>query len=173
MERIPRPGDLYRDEDDVLYQLAAIAEHAQTGEKLVIYQSLHKDYRVYAMPEAMFMREMKPEGVNRTEEESGQLLNEEESASQNDPAEKELEPEELQKEAAALNPLLLDFVEEEDYGKRLDIFRKMKGNLTQEELDILYEVLDLFRKTGDIEQQAESVESYLKMQKKFDGTRLR
>ncbi len=167
MERILRPGELFRDTHGSLYQLVTIAEHAETGERLVIYQSLNKNYQVYALPWDAFWEKMEPD--SGTSPEIGETVLLKQTEDKGESAELSGSSE----ESAKLNPLLLEFVEEEDYGARLDIFRKMKGSLTQEELDVLYEILDLFHKTGDVAQQAEAVESYLKMQKKFDGTRLR
>lgn len=180
MERIPKTGALYRDEEGRLYQLLTVAEHARTGEKMAVYQCLWDSCRVYADGLPLFLENMRPEGQlreedqHRDEEQPGpESQLELQPGSQPEPQAESRKEEACREEAAQLNPLLLDFVEEEDYGKRLDIFRKIKGNITQQELDILYEILDLFHKSGDVAQQADAVESYLKMQKKFDGTRLR
>lgn len=40
-----------------LYRIVAIAEHTETGEKLMVYQALYGDYRIYARPYDMFMGE--------------------------------------------------------------------------------------------------------------------
>lgn len=72
MERL-RPGDivkhfkretLYSDMNSIyIYRILDIAEHTETGEKLVIYQAMYGGYRdvnfgVYARPYDMFMSEV-------------------------------------------------------------------------------------------------------------------
>ncbi len=189
MERVLRPGDFYRRLNGGLYQILTVAEHAQTGEKLVVYQALHGDFRVYAMPADCFLGREGSEGSSAAEQaycfvpalpredisapKSGVGEAAPAQASPRDGAASAQPSFRDGGEADSLNPLVVPFLEEEDFGGKLAVFAVLRKTVTQKDLDVLYDALDLPAKGGTVREQADSIEAYLKMQQKYSGTRLR
>lgn len=186
MNQIPRPGEIYRHFKGHLYQVVTVAEHTETGEKLVIYQALYGRYGVFARPLSMFIQEVDqkkyPDADQRYRfepadpDESGSV-----SPESGKTDERKVRPSTLQEsgdtvvgqEQSGINPLLLSFVEAKDLDVKLEILSAMEGKASQEDMDLVCEALDLPMGQGEVEEQMDAVKKYLQMRRKFDGGRLR
>lgn len=193
MERIPRPGEVYRHFKNKLYQITAIAIHSETGERMVVYQALYGDFAVYVRPLSMFMepvdREKYPDAAQndrfervvpdrdgswrtapeeRVREEAVAGIGSGASAETGSASEAGAE-----EESAGLSPLLMEFLDAETCERRLAVLQLMKGKVGQRELDSLYMSLDLKPFGGTAEEQLDNLKRYLNMQQRFDTSRLR
>ncbi len=69
MNRIPKPGEFYRDIENRLYQIITMAKHTETGEELVVYQALYGVYPIAAAPLLLFNRRVDETAHPRAEQE--------------------------------------------------------------------------------------------------------
>lgn len=52
----PNQGEIWRHLKRNLYRIETVAENTETGEMLVVYQTLYGSYEIYARPLTMFPR---------------------------------------------------------------------------------------------------------------------
>lgn len=180
MRENPRAGEFYRHFKNKLYQIIAVATHSESKEQLVIYQALYGDFGVYARPLDMFLsevdREKYPdieqkyrfEKVENISETSKQITdrNSETNIEINNKTQQEESGDEQKN-------FFIDFLDAEDFYTKKKILTENKENITDKQLDAMFDIYGLKRKRIDIELDIADFIAYLNMQIHFEGKRLR
>ena len=168
MNRMPSPGDFYKHFKDKMYQVIALAVHSETREKMVVYQALYGTFGVYVRPLSMFLSEVDhekyPDVLQRYRFE---YVNPDQF-----PAEDKERPQ-IEEAEEEYNKNLLAFLDARSYHDKLEILKQRKGLFAKEELLALCEIMEIRQEGSLPEELYDSLEGYLKLQIKYDGTRLR
>lgn len=173
-ERIVRPGEFYRHFKNKLYQIVAVARHSETGERMVVYQALYGDFKVWVRPLSMFMEEVDREKYPDADQryrfervtEPGSRMGEGPGIQAGE------EPE----EEKPMNPHLLEFfdaMDVRDYDKMLEALARLSQKAGQKEVDDICMVLDIRPQGDSAAEQISGIRQHVRMLKKFDGERLR
>lgn len=71
------------------------------------------------------------------------------------------------------DPNFLRFLETDSYEVRLECLKNMLHTASQRDLDSMYLVLDMKPESGSVEEQVDAIARFLRMQYRYDGSRLR
>lgn len=200
MEHIPVPQEIYRHFKGNNYQIVTVAQHSETGEKLVIYQALYGDFKIYARPLSMFMdrvdRSKYPEAVqeyrfepvntvtgnadriakveNAGEDGRESDNRESDSRSRNGIAAGEMPEEEAaEEEAVDIDPVVLEFLDAGSYEERLNILAGIHHRITDDMINVMAIATDIEVKPGDVETRYMELRNCLLKLEKFECNRLR
>lgn len=138
MERqMPRAGEFYRHFKNNLYQIITIAIHSETGEKLVIYQALYGDFKIYARPLEMFLSPVDhkkyPEVSQKFRFEKVSPEEEKEQFSKG--VEKDQKKEQPVEEFFEEDNPLLEFLDASTHEERLNVLLKYKESISETMLE--------------------------------------
>ena len=178
-----RPGQFYKHFKNKLYQIVTVAEHSETGEKMVVYQALYGDFRTYVRPYDMFVSEVDREKYPNVEQKYRfELIKSEnfgntEAKPENTveaesekviPAETELDP-----ELAGVNPDLLAFLELDTLAEKLEMLRDLRKRIDDRLLDSIAASLDIVVDDGPLPQRYQEVLNCLETMEHFECSRFR
>lgn len=195
MTNIPIPQQIYRHFKGNLYQIISLAEHTETGEKLVIYQALYGDFRIYARPLSQFMEKLDrgqyPDAsqeyrfeqvasdssddskVRNSTDGQARVRKEAKEESGKDLSDKSEEEAADMQEALSIDPLVLDFLDTKSYEERLNILASLHHRITDDMINVMAMSMDIEVKEGDIEDRYTELRKCLLLYDKFECTRLR
>lgn len=192
MERMPIAGAKYRHFKNKLYQVITVAEHSETGEKLVIYQALYGDYSVYARPLAMFTSEVnhqkypdvqqkyrfelvaeeppvakpEPESPVRTEN-----VREEKTVAEHTVQEV---PEQAASNEPGVHPKLMEFLEADSLEHKYNVLVSMREVVTDSMIDTMAVVMDVVIPEGDVENRYDDLKRVIRTRQQYElSNRLR
>ena len=172
---IPRPGEFYRHFKNRLYQIIAVAYDAETEQKVVVYQALYGDYRVWVRPLEDFLsrtdREKYPEAAQewRFERIVPAGPAQEAYGPQSGPAPAVSAAE----EERTGTQVLLAFLDAETREEKKAALVSGMDRLTQRELDSIYMALEMPAQEGDVRAQVSGILSWMKTQERYESSRLR
>lgn len=186
---VPKPHEIYKHFKGKLYQITAIAEHAETGEQLVIYQAMYGDFKIYARPLPMFVsrvdREKYPDAAQefRFELQGPEAERQRrETADGQDKAEPEEGADALTEttgtqaadgQEAPLEPLLMEFLDADSYELRLNILAGLRHRITDDMITTMAIACDLEINDGDTAERYEALRACLLTLEKYECNRLR
>lgn len=180
MSNIPLPGQIYRHFKGNLYRIVTLAEHSETGEKLVIYQALYGDYAVYARPLSMFMEKVDKEKYPDAAAEYRFELQQEligaplPETSESPETDKRMTSEaEEEQEELNIDPLVLEFLDAGSYEERLNILSALHHRITDDMINTMAMAVDLEIEAGDTEERFEELRNCLLTFEKYECNRLR
>lgn len=166
MTFIPKPHEIYKHFKGNLYQIVTIAEHSETGEQLVIYQGLYGEFKTYARPLSSFVSLVDAEKYpEATQKYRFELQGADEG--------RQSEREAISEGEAALDPLVLEFLDADNYEKRLNILAALHHRITDDMITTMAIASDVEIDDGDTEERYESLKSCLLTLEKYECKRLR
>ena len=182
MERLVQPGQFYKHFKDKLYQIVTVAEHSETGERMVVYQALYGDFRTYVRPYEMFVSEVDREKYpNVAQKYRFELIKSENFGNTEAKPEKEemaaalevVPANEPDPELAGVNPDLLAFLELDTLAEKLEMLRDLRKRIDDHLLDSIAASLDIVVDEGPLPQRYQEVLNCLETMEHFECSRFR
>lgn len=159
-----RQGQFYRHFKDRLYQIVAVAEHSETGERMVVYQALYGDYRTYVRPYDMFVGEVDKEKYPDAKQfyrfELVQM-------------DRETHKEGAEDAKDRVNPILLEFLDADTLEEKMHIMAFYRNKMDENLLNSIAISLDVVVEKENLQEKYDEIMNCLSMMKKFECNRFR
>lgn len=154
----PKPGELYRHFKNKLYQIVAVAEHSETGERLVVYQALYGGFRTYVRPYDMFVSEVDHVKYPDVKQQFRFAYLKEDGEEEADAPE-------------AADPGLIRFMDAESFSDKFEVFTQLRPVMTDKLLDEIAVVCDLVIPEGELSGRYEQLKKCLLTRMKYERER--
>lgn len=184
--RIPKQGEFYRHFKNKLYQIIAVAEHSEDGQKLVIYQALYGDFKIYARPLEMFVSEVdhekypdvtqkyRFERIEFAEEiQSGEKERIEKEQQPDEEEQAERTEKEQQSEEEKPEEGLIEFLDTDDWDEKYNILVSLRDKMSDKLVDSLAVSMDVVIPEGPLDHRYEELKICLRTRQKYENQRLR
>ena len=191
----PRPGEQYLHFKQNLYQVITVAEHSETAEKLVIYQALYGDFKIYARPFQMFISPVDQEKypqiqqtyrfqlVEKQEEEPVSSMSREQETktvgsttdiSAQDPnLLKSKETAKPAEEKKSVEDKLMAFFDAETMEEKYKILVDMQEEINDRVINNMAVVLDVVIEEGPLERRYEELKTCVRTFHRYECNRFR
>lgn len=175
--RIPGPGEMFMDQEGKPYQIVCVAEHIDTQEKMVVYQSLYGTFEFLIRPLGIFMRKMerKQKGMRDETDFKGRVIARQPGRIQDKTVPEErvrTEYHQNQKEEQA-DPALLEFLDADTLEEKYQVIKSIQHSVTDRLIDDFAVTLDLVIPDGRLEDRYQQLLSSVRTMQKFETTRFR
>lgn len=150
----PKIGSVYRHFKGNLYEVKAIAIHSETEEKMVVYQALYGDNITYVRPYDSFVSP-----VDKTK--------------YPDATQEYRFMEERGEDELDIDPLVMQFLETENFDEKFDILRRLHSRITKDQIAIMAMSLDVTVDDGELESMYKQLKTCVDTRRRFESTRLR
>lgn len=174
MRSIPRAQEVYKHFKGNVYQIITIAEHSENGEKMVIYQAMYGEFKVYARPLDMFMEKVDRAKYPEVKQEYRfEKVEQDECAPVSEENRETAQPVEEISEELQLDPLLLRFLDADTYEEKLNILAALHSRITDDMITTMAVACDVEVEDGDLEKRYSQLKNCLLTLDKYEINRVR
>lgn len=148
-------GQIYQHFKGDMYKVLCEAVHSETGEKLVIYQALYDESKIFARPYEMFVSKVDKEKYPNVE------------------AEYRFTPYIEEEGNIKVNPKVLEFLDTDVFSEKRRILEDMAGIITNDMINTMAYSLDFELNDGTVDERYEELLNCVLLREKFECGRLR
>lgn len=161
---IPVQNEIYRHFKGKLYQIVCMAQHSETGEKMVVYRALYGTNDIYVRPLDMFTEKL---DITKYPQ-AGQIYRFEKVTEPDSCLETMPNSTGMEEEAGQVDPLILEFLDADTLVQKNNILTALHHRITDAMIDTLAAAMDIVVEEGDIEERYYQLKNCLGMKEKFE-----